>query len=263
MATISKQTAIVTGGSKGIGKGIATELVSLGYKVAITARTQESAAQAAEKIPGYQAEKVIGLAFDMEQPNAAQQLIDNAISEMGHLDVLVNNALSKSINAPILHASDEEIDLGINANISCIVKLCKHAHPHLKATRGSILNVGSSVTKRYVTGLPLYTMAKASLVKLTEALAAEWYADGIRINAVNPGFTFSDAPKDRGLNEAQIEKLYNHTSQFQPLGTLEPEDIAPIIGLILSEKGKKITGAVFDIDGGHHIQGHSLRPTDL
>jgi NAD(P)-dependent dehydrogenase (short-subunit alcohol dehydrogenase family) len=106
-------------------------------------------------------------------------------------------------------------------------------------------------------------MTKAAIARLTEALAADWAADGIRLNAINPGFTRSSALEDMGLSKQQISTTYEYLSSFQPLGIAEPGDIAPIVGMLISDVSSKITGSIFDIDGGHHIQGHTIAISGL
>jgi len=259
-----KEVVLITGGSKGIGRGIAEFLLSKGYQVAITARNESSAKEAANLISKAVGQSsIIGLAYNMEDPSAPEKLIKETIDKLGRLDVLINNSLASAINTPLLESEDLHIDNTIVANISSVVKLCRHAHPHLKVHKGNIINIGSSITKRYVNGLPLYAMVKAGLIKLTEALAAEWQSDGIRLNIVNPGFTQSSAAKDMGLSDDQIEETYKHLNQFQPLGSALPSDIAPTIGFLISDDARMITGSIIDVDGGHHIQGHSLLPASL
>ncbi|MGH1485147.1 MAG: SDR family NAD(P)-dependent oxidoreductase [Cellvibrionaceae bacterium] len=258
-----KQTAIVTGSSKGIGRAIAKQLLLQGYQVVVTSRKKEDAENVAAVLSEETKATALGLAFDLEDPAGPKQLIEETINALGRLDVLVNNALSISINVDPLTCDEHLIDAGITANITNVVKLCRHAYPHLKESKGNIINISSSVTKRYVLGLPLYAMSKAAILKLTEAFAAEWAKDCVRVNAVNPGFTDSDAAAGLGLTEAQISKLHGHFDEFQLLGTAVPENIAPLITYLASKDASMVTGAIIDIDGGHHVQGHPLFPRDL
>ena len=265
--TTSKKIALVTGGSKGIGLGIATHLAEQGYSVAITSRSKESAdniAQSTTQLLSTSSNgSLAGFAFDMEQSAAPKQLIDAVVDHYGQLDLIVNNALASSITADFTEVEEEVLESAIQANVTNVIKLCRYARPHLRETKGSIINIASSITRRYVVGLPIYAMAKAGLLKLTEALAAEWSAEGIRVNAINPGFTHSSAAKDMGLNDEQVNKIYEYLNNYQPLGSAEPKDIAPLVSFLASTQAKMITGAIFDVDGGHHIQGHPFLPPDL
>ncbi|WP_188151812.1 SDR family NAD(P)-dependent oxidoreductase [Teredinibacter waterburyi] len=256
----SKKIAVVTGASKGIGYGIAEQLATDGFKVVVTSRSQVNADAAAAGLQEKTAGEIIGLAYDMTNPKAAEALIAATVSTFGDIDILVNNALANCINAPLLQSDDADIDFAVLANLTSVIKLCKYAHPYLAKNSGAIVNIGSSITKRYVNGMPLYAMYKAALVKLTEALAADWAVDGIRLNTVNPGFTFSSAAADLGLSAEQVAGLYQYLNQFQPLGTAQPADVAQMVAYLGSEKAAKISGAVIDVDGGHHIQGHPLFP---
>ncbi|HEX5055692.1 MAG TPA: SDR family oxidoreductase [Gammaproteobacteria bacterium] len=258
---LKNKVILVTGGSKGIGLGISEYLAKTGATVILTSRTHATAAQTADNIRKRNPDcKISGFSFDLEDPSSMKRLIAETVAQYGRLDSVVNNAVSKSILVPIASGEDALIDSSITANISSVVKLCKYAYPHLKVTRGSIVNITSSITKRYINNLPLYAMAKTAIARLTEALAADWAADGIRLNAVNPGFTRSSAFEDLGLSKEQVSSAYKYFSGFQPLGIAEPGDIAPIVGILISDLGLKITGSVFDIDGGHHIQGHPAMP---
>jgi|GEM_PF-705200 len=258
--THQKKAALVTGASKGIGYAIAKQLLNDGYNIVVTSRSADTAQTAAHILSAETGNHAVGLAYNMENPLLPSQLISTAIENFGRLDVLVNNALANVINAPLLDTEDPVIDTAIVANISSVIKLCKHAYPHLKKSNGNIINISSSITNRYVNSLPLYAMLKSSIEKLTSSLAADWCSDGIRLNAIRPGFTHSSAAKDLGLNPEQIEGLHHHLEQFQPLGITQPDDIASLVSYLVSDKARKITGAVLDIDGGHHIQGHALFP---
>ncbi|TVZ40390.1 3-oxoacyl-[acyl-carrier-protein] reductase [Alteromonadaceae bacterium 2753L.S.0a.02] len=255
-----KKVALVTGSSKGIGLGVAREFLQQGYCVAVTSRSADTAKTTAHLLSEETGGYCEGFAYDMNDPAAPANLITELLAQFGRLDVLVNNALANTINAPILETPDEVLDAAIIANISSAIKLCKHAQNALLVTGGNVVTIGSSITNRYVSGLPLYAMLKSGLEKLTQALAADWAAQGIRLNVVNPGFTHSGAAKDLGLNDEQIAGLYQYLAQFQPLGTAQPQDVAGVVSFLASDSAAKITGAVFDVDGGHRIQGHSLFP---
>jgi NAD(P)-dependent dehydrogenase (short-subunit alcohol dehydrogenase family) len=258
---LKDKVILVTGGSKGIGLGICQFLVASGAKVILTSRTKVSADQAADKIrkecPG---STIFGLPFDMDDSTSMAGLIDSAVKVHGKLDALINNAVSKSLLVPVTSGEDAAIEASITSNISGVIKLCKYAHPHLKQSRGSIINIASSITRRYISGLPLYAVAKTAIVRLTEVLAADWAVDGVRLNAINPGFTKSSAFADMGFPAEAIDKAYHYFESFQPLGIADPGDIAPLVGFLISEHGAMITGAVFDVDGGHHVQGHPAMP---
>jgi NAD(P)-dependent dehydrogenase (short-subunit alcohol dehydrogenase family) len=257
---LSEKVILVTGGSKGIGRGIAEHLAQLGYQVVLTSRKQASAQATADAVNKKNQGNAIGLEFDIDQPDAPEKLLAMIKAKYGRLDGLINNAVSKSLLADVVNSPDQVLDFAITTNLGSLIKLCKYSHPYLKATKGCIVNITSSITKRYISGLPLYAMTKAAIVKLTEALGADWAKDGIRVNAINPGFTRSSAFSDMGLQPAQVNFMYQYFSEFQPLGIAEPYDIAPMIAMLLSEQARMITGAIIDIDGGHHIQGHNAMP---
>lgn len=253
-----KPVALVTGSSKGIGKAIAEALAAKGYRVAVTSRTQEQAEDTANAMidRGYDA---TGLAFSLETMKDADNLINQVIAQSGRLDILVNNAITQRSALPLQHPVDTDITAAICENIGHTCLLCQKAYPHLKKSRGQVINIASVVTQRHLTGLPLYSIIKGAILQMTKALASEWAQEGIRVNAINPGFIHTQAFYDMGMTEKQVQESYRFYADYQPLGGVEePAVIGKIAAFLASDDASFMTGNIINADGGYSIKGQPI-----
>lgn len=259
MSSILKsKIAVITGGTKGIGNGIARQLAENGATVVITSRKLEKAEQAAEefKTLGYQA---CGLQFDLGAGGDIESLIQNVIRIFDRLDILVNNAITRDGALPLDMLSNEQIESALTANIAHTFLLCRQAYPYLKKTSGNIINISSAVVNRHLLGLPLYGIIKGAIVQMTKVLAAEWAADGIRVNAINPGFIRTNAFSELGMPPDVIDKSYEFYSHYHPLGKIgKPSEIGKLAAYLVSDDAKLMTGSVIEADGGCSVQGLPL-----
>jgi len=258
MHLLTNKTAIITGSSSGIGKGIALLFARLGARVVVTSRTMSQAAQVADEIraAGGQATPC---PFDLGDHGTISGLLAAAREGSGRIDILVNNALSRPSIAP-LALQDMEYDRlqeGIAANLTNILALTAAAYPHLKEAGGTVINIGSAVVNRHTLGIPLYTILKGALAQTTKALAAEWAGDGIRVNQINPGFVRTDAiTAQLGISSDAAKLMIAHFTKQHPLGRVgEVEDVAVLAAFLASGEASWITGSVIDIDGGFSVQG--------
>ncbi len=206
--------------------------------------------------------QALGLQFNIEKAVDLKSLIKDTIDAFGRLDILVNNALSQSCVLPLDTLSDEQIEFAFTSNITNTFLLTHLAYPYLRKSRGNIINIGSVIVNRHLLGLPVYSIIKGAILQMTKALAAEWAADGIRVNAINPGFIRTSAFSNLGMPEDLedlIEKSYDFYKNYHPLGRIgKPEEIGKIAAYLVSDNSDLITGAVVDIDGGYSIQGSPL-----
>jgi NAD(P)-dependent dehydrogenase (short-subunit alcohol dehydrogenase family) len=252
------QVALITGSSTGIGLGIARELARRGLSVVITSRDEQRARKAAEDL-NRMGGQAVGLPFDIERSADLQTIIDATLDTCGGLDVLVNNALSQTCIPPLDSLSADTIELAFRSNITHTLLLTRQAYPHLKARRGSVINIGSTIVNRYLLGLPMYSIVKAALIQMTRSLAAEWAPEGIRVNAINPGFIRTDAFSSLGMPEAVVEQSYEFYKRYIPQGRIgTPEDVGRLAAFLASEEARLITGAVVAIDGGLGVNGLPL-----
>lgn len=234
--------ALVTGGSRGIGRAIAESLADGGARVAVVARNAERAQAAAAELPG---EGHAGFACDVAIPEQVSATLAAVEEALGPVGILVNNAGITRDNL-LLRMSPEEFDEVIDANLKGAFNFTKAvARGMLKRREGSILNISSVVGLTGNAGQANYAASKAGLHGLTKSVAKELASRGIRCNAIAPGFITTDMTGE--LTEKQIEDL---RAQI-PLGSLgAPADVAGAARFLVGPGARYITGQVLTVDGG-------------
>lgn len=263
LASGEARVAVVTGSTKGIGRSIAEQLATQGIQTVITSRDKEVAREAAKKLRSLGV-KSLGLQFDIEKAEQCRRLIDDTVEAFGRLDILINNALSQNCLLPLHTLEDDQIQFALNTNISNTLLLCRAAYSHLKHTRGAIINIGSVVANRHLLGLPIYSIVKGSILQLTKVLAAEWAVDGVRVNAINPGFIRTTAFSELGMPDDIVEKSYEFYRTYHPLERIgQPAEVGMLAAYLASDDAKLITGTVVDIDGGYSVRGLPLYENTL
>jgi 3-oxoacyl-[acyl-carrier protein] reductase len=245
MTDLAGKVAIVTGGSRGIGRAIVEELGRAGAKVAVVATTQEGADGAAQAVLAAGGEAA-GFPADVRDPARAAAVVEEVVRRWGRLDILVNNAGITRDNL-LMRMSDEEIDAVIDVNLRAALYWCRAAVRPLSKVRGgcSIVNVSSIVGLTGNAGQVNYAAAKAGLFGLTRALAKELGSRGVRVNALAPGYIQTDmtAGLPPEIREASLKKI--------PLGRLgEGVDIARAVRFLVSEQAAYVHGVTLVVDGG-------------
>jgi NAD(P)-dependent dehydrogenase (short-subunit alcohol dehydrogenase family) len=234
---------LITGGGTGIGRGIAESFARAGAKVVVSGRRIEPLQSFCSQYPD-QADFVrLDVGVEAERQAAVQQVV----ARHGRLDVLINNALSYT-GAPLDVLTAEEIESMYRVLLQGTVMMTRAALPHLVASRGSVLNT-SSVAGRFVEPLTgaVYGSAKAGVNQFTRILAAELAAKGVRVNAIAPGATATEA-----MVPGQ-EQLFIDMTPMGRLGV--PADIAAVALFLSSDAGGWVTGQVIDVAGGLGISG--------
>ncbi len=194
MVDLIGKACVVTGGTKGIGRSVAEALAGAGADVAVSARTAEDVSQVAAEVDGASSGRVVGIAADVSRADECDRLIEAAVQELGRLDVLVNNAgvgLFGSIEDLSLDDWQSQIDTNLRGVFCC----SKAAVPHLKATEGWIINIGSLASRNAFAGGTGYNASKFGLLGMTEAMMLDLRHSGIRVSIIMPGSvntTFSD-----------------------------------------------------------------------
>jgi len=235
--------ALVTGGSRGIGRACCLRLAQDGFHVAVNYRQGADEALAVVAEIEAAGGKAFALQGDVAQPGEAERLVQAVLAETGRLDVLVNNAGIARDNL-VLRMSDEEFALVLETNLSGAFRLVRAAlRPMLKQRGGRIINISSIAGMVGNPGQANYSAAKAGMLGLTRSVAKEVASRGITVNAVAPGLIdteMSGAIKGREQLVASI-----------PLGRAgTPEEVAAAVAFLASPDAAYITGATLPVDGG-------------
>ena len=235
-ASLEGKLALVTGGSRGIGRAIALELGRAGAEVVVGYRTgAEEAGAVAAEIGGR------AVQADVSDAESAKALVEAA----GDLDILVNNA-GLTRDGVLARMSDDDWRTVLDTNLSSVFYTCRAAaRPMMKRRAGAIVNVSSIVGVHGNFGQTNYAASKAGIIGFTKSLARELGSRNVRANVVAPGYVRSQLTDV--LPEAATEAMLANT----PLGRLgDPEDVAGAVRFLSSDEAKFVTGAVLLVDGG-------------
>lgn len=197
MAEFQGRTAIVTGGTKGIGRAIVRDLLDSGFNAAFTARSKGDVEAVAESLSASWPGQVLGLVADVRDPEACEEVVARAVSDFGGLDLLVNNA-GVGRFAPIQEMSLEDWHVQVDTNLTGVFYLSRAAIPRLKESGDAwILNIGSLAGRNTFAGGAAYNASKFGLLGMTEAMMLDLRYEGIRVSHIMPGSVdtgFGDRP---------------------------------------------------------------------
>jgi 3-oxoacyl-[acyl-carrier protein] reductase len=243
MSTLNNKVILVTGASRGIGAEIAQQLASAGAKIIVNyAGGKDSAENVVASIKANGGE-AIALQADVSNPEAVQQLFDQAISHYGKLDVLVNNA-GIMITKLIKDTTDEDFSRQFDINVKGTFNTLREAATKL-ADNGSIINFSSSTTRLMMPSYGTYVATKAAVEQLTRVFAKEVGGRGINVNAILPGPTNTEL-FTTGKSKEVIDRLAS-LNAFNRLG--EPADIAKIVVFLAGDDAKWISGQAIGVNG--------------
>jgi NAD(P)-dependent dehydrogenase (short-subunit alcohol dehydrogenase family) len=247
MSQPTTKTALVTGGGSGLGFAIAQKFVKQGYRTIIAGRNQDKLNQAKAAL----GELATAVSIDLSDLKAIPGFVQKLVDEYGRIDIMVNNA---GINQKkdFAEVTDEEFELILTTNLTAVFALSREVvKDMLKHRSGCIINI-SSMAAQY--GLPkviAYSASKSAIDGLTRAMAVELSPMGIRVNAIAPGFIYSDmTAKALDSDPDRKARVFART----PMGVMgQPEDIGEAAGFLASDAARYITGVILPVDGGNSI----------
>lgn len=239
------KTAVVTGGSRGIGRAICLELARQGAKVVFSYVLNEDAARETEALCADLPGSAVGHRADAANAADVKALIEGTAEALGRLDILVNNA-GVTRDALAIRMSEEDFDRVIATNLRGVFLCCKTAgRVMLKQRYGRIVNISSVTALRGNPGQINYTASKAGVIGLTKTLAKELAARGVTVNAVAPGFITTD------MTDAIPENVRHALRASIPVGRPGTgADVAAAVAFLASDAAGYITGQVLCVDGG-------------
>jgi NAD(P)-dependent dehydrogenase (short-subunit alcohol dehydrogenase family) len=271
----AERTAIVTGGSRGIGRAIAKRLAADGLRVVIAARGEQDAARAAAAIRA-QGGEALSLACDVRQAGDVAKLTERTLDAFGRVDVVINNAGVSPRRVEPQELTEADWDVILDTNLKGAFLLSQAAAADMIPRRqGVIINIASIAGVMPIALESAYCASKAGLIGLTKALALEWARYGIRVHAVAPGYVATEmnagvrqvgeAAAARGLSaaspglpaeEALAASIYASVVGRTLLGRFGlPEEVAEVVAFLASDRAAYMTGAVTFVDGGWTIGG--------
>ncbi|MBL8850281.1 MAG: SDR family oxidoreductase [Planctomycetaceae bacterium] len=245
--SLAGKTALVTGGGRGIGKAIARRLAEAGANVVIASRKLENLQATAEELSGL-AGRVVPIACHIGRLDQIEQLIRETESQLGPVDILVNNGATNLGQGPSLDVTDEMLDKMVDVNIKAAIRLVRLTVPKMiERGGGSIINIASIAgIEPQPQGL-LYSFTKAGLIMMTRSWAREFGRHNVRFNAIAPGLIQTDFSEYFWKNEDYVRNL----QATQPIPRIgRPEEIGHAALYLASDEASFVTGQVIVIDGG-------------
>ena len=243
MKRFAGKAVIVTGAGSGIGAGTARRFLQEGAFVTLNGRR---AHKLHETITGLDAAKSLVHPGDVSDEVYVKQLVEDTVAKFGKLDVLVNNA-GMAIFGPFEKTTTHDWRKVMTTDLDSIYFACREALPHLLKTKGSIINLSSASGLGGDWGMSSYNAAKGAVTNLTRALALEYGSRGVRVNAVAPSLTSTDATAGLEASTALMAAFHERL----PIGrAATPDDIAGVIAFLASDDAVFVNGVILPVDGG-------------
>lgn len=245
------RTAMITGGTRGIGLAVAKEFVRLGAGIMIVGRNQELMHRTVKSF-GDAGNRVIPAVFDISEAEQRSRLIEMVHLKFEKLDILVNN-VGTNIRRKTTEYEENEIDFLFQTNMMSALDLTRHLHPMLqKSGAASVINVASVAGLTSLRTGVIYGMSKAAILQMTRNLACEWAVDNIRVNAVAPWYIETPLA-DQVLKDPEYLGEVLSRTPMKRIG--KPEEVAAAVSFLAMDASSYITGQCIAIDGGFSING--------
>jgi NAD(P)-dependent dehydrogenase (short-subunit alcohol dehydrogenase family) len=247
--SLSGKVSVVTGGNRGIGRALVTALAEAGSDVVLLVRDREGTATAVAELEALGV-GALAVAADVREPRQVQRAVEEVLSRLGRVDVLVNNA-GTCIHRPALEVTEEEWRFVMDVNVDGVWNCSQAFGRQMVAQRsGVIVNIGS-ISGQIVNRpqwQPAYNASKAAVHQLTKSLAAEWAPYGVRVNALAPGYIKTEmAPVD----EPQFRQHWIEDAPMRRYAM--PAELGPSVVFLASEASSFMTGSVLVVDGGYTV----------
>ena len=251
---LAGKVALVTGSSRGIGRGIAATLAQEGCDLVLTGTDQKALAEAAAVVEKH-GRKAKTVAIDLRKDDAPAQLLDAAKSAYGRLDILVNNA-GTTKRGDFMTLTDADWADGYALKLFAHVRLVRAAWPLLKANGGSLVSIGGTSGRVPTAGFTIGSSVNAAVAAFSKALADLGKTDGVQVNCIHPSYVDTErfarrvkADMERtGKSEAEVREWHRADIGTIRLGTTD--DVANLVAFIVSPRGRWLHGATVDLDGG-------------
>ncbi|MCG7367556.1 glucose 1-dehydrogenase [Pantoea tagorei] len=246
MNKLSDKVALVTGGSKGIGAGIARQLAADGARVVVSYASSRSGAEKVVADIEAAGGQAVAVAADVTRQPEVEALVNAAIDTFGRLDIVVNNAGIYQF-ASIEESTEALYRRQFDINVLGPLLVTAAAAPHL-SSGGSIINISSFVTRVFIAESAIYSGAKGAIDAITGVLSKELGPRGIRVNAVNPGLIETEGSHSVGAMNSDFQRW---NEEQTPLGRIgQVEDVAPVVSFLASDEARWISGEVILASGG-------------
>lgn len=249
---MKNKVVLITGGGKGIGRGLSEAFAEEGANLVITGRIEQALLLAKEELEKAYSIQVLAIPADGGKEEQVKNVIKQTISMYGHLDVLINNAMASKSGTMLIDHTKEDFDLAINSGLYAVFFYMKEAYPYLKKSKGSVINFASGAGLAGRIGQASYAAAKEGIRGLSRVAATEWGVDGINVNVVCPLVETKQMLKWK----EEHPEHYAKTIQGIPLGRFgdAKKDIGRTCVFLASEDASYISGETIVLQGGSGLR---------
>ena len=252
MKRLNGNVTLITGGGKGIGFGLAEAFAEEGSNLVLTGRTESRLLEAKQKLEERYGIEVLPLVADGADEQAIKMVVQKTIEKFGKLNTLVNNAQVSKSGMPLVEHTKEDFDLAIYSGLYAAFFYMRECFPHLKASRGSVINFASGAGLFGKLGQSSYAAAKEGIRGMSRVAAAEWGPDGVRVNVICPLAMTESLAQWRD----NYPELFQKTIQGIPLGHFaDPkQDIGRVCVFLASDDAAYVTGETITLQGGSGLR---------